>query len=157
MDDRDAYTKFFIAGATAEGYHRTAEMIRQEIRDVFEFTTKFSGPYVINLSFACELYMKALLLLKGIDVPRGREGHDLGVLFQLLTEDDRLTICEQFGYTPSICRFLANRPKIFVDYRYPYEEKNKEKEPIYLKQLESFADVLGSICQKHQEESNHAD
>ena len=156
MDDRDTYTKFFIASATAEGYHRTAEMIRQQIRDGFEFIIKFSGPYVINLSFACELYMKALLLLNGISFPKGQNGHNFKELYQRLPESDRETIEKKFGTAPCVFHFIDTHPKIFTDYRYPYERKD-EKKAICLKELESFADILGAICLKRQEESNHAD
>jgi len=34
-----------------------------------------------NLAFAIELYIKVVLVLSQVDVPRGREGHDLGKLY----------------------------------------------------------------------------
>jgi hypothetical protein len=74
--------------ACAEAYLRLAEPAVLRIRDVAESTQPhpFSsnlGDVVAaatNLAFAIELYIKTILLVSKVDVPLGREGHNLGKL-----------------------------------------------------------------------------
>lgn len=44
-------------------------------------------PTVVNASFACEMFFKALLLFENKSYEKGRDGHNLKKLFQLLDID----------------------------------------------------------------------
>jgi hypothetical protein len=85
--DRDA------VAACAEAFLRLAEPVVVRIgKDVEESTQ--SHPFLpsmgdvvaaaTNLAFAIELYIKAILIASEIDVPTGREGHNLGTLYALM-------------------------------------------------------------------------
>jgi hypothetical protein len=87
--DRDAVV------ACAEAFLRLAEPVVITIgKDVEERTQ--SHPFspsmgdvaaaATNLAFAIELYIKAILKASKIDVPTGREGHNLGTLYALMPE-----------------------------------------------------------------------
>lgn len=156
MVEQESYTNFFIAVSSAEGYHRTAKMVKHQIRDGLEFLIKFSSVYVVNLAFACELYLKALLLLKNINFPKGNEGHNLKKLYNCLDNSCKSEITQKFNCTTSIDIFFENHLKVFVNYRYPYEIKNDRK-PVHLNELETFTNVLESVCEKYQEEKTNAD
>lgn len=45
-----------------------------------------------NLAQACELFLKALCTLRGIEYPHDEEGHDLDALMELLEEDNMTAI-----------------------------------------------------------------
>jgi hypothetical protein len=87
--DRDAVV------ACAEAFLRLAEPVVIRIgKDVEERTQ--SHPFLpsmgdvaaaaTNLAFAIELYIKAILKASKIDLPTGREGHNLGTLYALMPE-----------------------------------------------------------------------
>ena len=78
----------------AEAYLRLAEPAVIRIKDVEESTQPrpFSPSFgdvvaaATNLAFAIEVYIKAILIVSKIDVPTGREGHNLGKLYQAMPQ-----------------------------------------------------------------------
>lgn len=52
------------------------------------------APSVVNASFACEMFFKALILKNGMACPKGRDGHNLLSLFGLLPEPAREFIAQ---------------------------------------------------------------
>lgn len=176
------YESFFIAATSAEGYCRTAEIIRPYAKNCIDIDSliKFSGAYVINMAFACELYLKALLLYWYKDIPKSaKEGHDLKALYDKLELcdkqvvesqylqifDEKLKLYDKKGvelrYNKkfTVADFLEDECRIFVTHRYPYE-KNQPKEPIYYEPFEAFMESLAYACVNRQKQSgvtDHAD
>ena len=120
--DRDAAVAF------AEAFLRVAEPVVIRIRkDVPESTTQ-SRPFLpsmgdvaaaaTNLAFAIELYIKAILIASNVDVPTGRDGHNLGKLHAAMPQHFKDMIERSYeetrkkdwnGKYPSI--ILAMRPE----------------------------------------------
>ena len=87
--------------ACAEAFLRIAEPLVSRIgEDVGEGTQPHPFPPSVgdlvvtatNLAFAIELYIKAILVLSQVDVPRGREGHYLGKLYSLMPQHFKVII-----------------------------------------------------------------
>lgn len=125
--DRDAIV------ACAEAFLRLAEPVVIRIGEGVEERTQ-SHPFLpsmgdvaaaaTNLAFAIELYIKAILLVSKIDVPTGREGHNLGTLYALTPEYFKTVIERLYeetrkkdwsgrypSITVSVARVSANLPK----------------------------------------------
>ena len=156
MVNSKEYTEYFIAAVTAEGYYQTAQLIRREIKDLIEFEMKFSSPYVTNLAFACELYMKSLMLIKGTPPPKGNDGHDLSLLYAKLDDEYKASLTDKYQSAlktdslekeKALVEFVNQHKSIFKNYRYPYEKNTvRENNPLYLASLEALSYVLSVIC-----------
>ena len=100
--DRDAVV------ACAEAFLRLAEPVVIRIGEDVEERTQ-SHPFLpsmgdvaaaaTNLAFAIELYIKAILIASKIDVPTGREGHNLGTLYALMPEYFKTVIERSYAET----------------------------------------------------------
>ncbi len=51
--------------------------------------TMLAAPAVVNATFSCEMYLKALLLKSGQDYPTDRDGHNLKKLYAILPKGIR--------------------------------------------------------------------
>jgi len=86
--------------ACAEACLRLAEPALIRIKDVEESKEPDSfSPGLAdgvagatNLAFAIELYIKAILIVSNIDVPQGRDGHNLGTLYAKMPQHFRVVI-----------------------------------------------------------------
>ena len=94
--------------ACAEAFLRLAEPVVIRIgKDVEECAE--SHPFLpsmgmlaaaaTNLAFAIELYIKAILIASKIDVPTGREGHNLGTLYTLMPQHFKTVIERSYEET----------------------------------------------------------
>lgn len=100
-------TDFGAALACAEAYLRLAEpavisaMELEESTRAQQFTAGLGDVVAgaTNLAFAIELYMKAILVVSKIDMPRGREGHNLGRLYALMPQHFRTVIESAYAET----------------------------------------------------------
>ena len=93
--------------ACAEAYLRLAEPAVIRIKELEEgtqphvFSPNFGDMVVAatNLAFAIELYIKAILIVSMIDVPLGREGHNLGKLYAAMPQHFKIVIGESYEET----------------------------------------------------------
>lgn len=139
------YSDFFIAAITADGYFGTAKLIRSSIHDGIECMLKYASPYIVNLAFSCELYMKALLLYRGIRFCTANgKGHDLRELYNQLCEEDKALICTKLKDPISAVDLLQVQRNLFVNFRYPYEMKIPA--PLELAPFEEITQTLSEIC-----------
>ncbi len=84
----------------ADAFLRAAETLVTRIVDIEEGTqpgptSPTVGDTVVaatNLGFAIELYIKAILDVSQVEVPRGRDGHDLGKLYAKLPNHFKVLI-----------------------------------------------------------------
>lgn len=93
--------------ACAEAYLRLAEPALIKIKDVeeskepdsFSPSLADSVAAATNLAFAIELYIKAILIVSKINVPQGRDGHNLGKLYAAMPQHFRVVIGKLYEET----------------------------------------------------------
>lgn len=87
-----------------------------------------AAPAVVNSTFACEMYLKALILKSGKNYPVGRDGHNLKKLYDMLSKPIQKYLY-QFCENKEDCaetvfsRFLENHSRDFMDVRYYVERE----------------------------------
>ena len=88
-----------------------------------EIAEELPAPAVVNAAFACEMYLKALILKSGKKYPTNRDGHNLKKLYDMLLEPIQKHIY-QFCVNKEDCAeiiftsFLENHSRDFMDARY---------------------------------------
>lgn len=110
---------------------------------------------VVTSALSAELYLKCLLYISGKDVPRGRKGHDLKVLYQCLENNLQQQIVSNFKSTnhdPQEILVLIDEFKdTFTDWRYIYERQMS----IFLlnfKALRAFVQALDKTVREERPE-----
>ena len=82
---------------------------------------------VVTAAFSAELYLKCLLYVSGKDVPRGRKGHDLKMLYETLGSDLQQMVESNFKATnhgtQAILDLMEEFKNTFNDWRYIYEKQ----------------------------------
>lgn len=92
-------------------------------KDPMEYLANGFYPYAVNIAFACELYVKAIMIFRSQNDEFFR-GHDLKDLFSYLDTSDFNNIEKQFESQlskKSFSSFLVENGKTFVDWRYALE------------------------------------
>ena len=88
-----------------------------------EIAEELPAPAVVNAAFACEMYLKALILKSGKKYPTNRDGHILKKLYDMLLEPIQKHIY-QFCVNKEDCAeiiftsFLESHSRDFMDARY---------------------------------------
>lgn len=140
----DMNSDFGILTITASGYLGTAELIRDNIKDGIKFCLSYSGPYIVNMIFACELYLKALLCHDKIDY---KKIHKLDELFELLPEEYKQEITNSYNSKVtngiSLNEFTQKHANAFVEKRYPNESCNQES--LLFENATAFANALDEL------------
>lgn len=105
-------------------------------------------PFVVNKSFACEIYLKLLLCINGEEIAKV---HTLGSLFSKLDNSNQCKIIDKiYGKheDEQIVEFKLNLEQVsdaFEKWRYIYEECDK-KNIIGHGFLNIFCDALNEFC-----------
>lgn len=130
---------------TGECYHRVA--LNMVPDDWLDNATNDDGfwfvPYVVNMAFACELYLKALIS-NGERV----SGHKWSDLFRQLSTEDKQEILSTpcfKGDSNFDCKIVENE-KSFEEWRYYFEPDKSVSVDIVF--MENFAMVLHDIIAK---------
>lgn len=116
----DCKEMFRYACAFAEVADMAQNKFKHDTADINWYTM----PAAVNSAFACEVFLKAILLYSDIKIPKN---HDLKTLFEKLPEDIRNWVKETviakggrwknyFGF-----EYLDNISKAFAQWRYIYE------------------------------------
>lgn len=83
---------------------------------------QLSSPCVVNATFACEMFLKSLLVKLGIPYPQGKRGHDLYRLFCKLPADKQEVIAKFCSKDLSqFHALLQQHHNDFIDTRYYIE------------------------------------
>ena len=115
--------------------------------DIEDYMKKGFYPFVVNVSFACELYMKAFMIIHSVN-NEFESGHELGNLFNLLDNDLKEKVKESFEKkygTGSFNQFLNDNNNAFIDWRYALEHSVKTN----INQFFSFATILKEFVDKN--------
>ena len=107
----------------------------------------YTTPQVVNLAFACEVYLKTLLIFSEIDI--GRK-HKLNELFDALQDVDKqyIEVCMKRCYpvrSVSGLRKIDMEADAFVNWRYSYEKTTLSCDISY---LDALAKILQTMCSK---------
>ncbi len=128
MISEDQYRKAYLAFLSAKGFLSAADVIRQLGKDALKLFTYYAYPLSVNAAFACELFLKALLTLEGIEY---KKLHLLSELFSNLPESTKITIKKEFansGSKESVDGLIMTYSNAFVEWRYPFDDENASKE-----------------------------
>ncbi len=94
-------------------------------RNATDFLTNTMYPYAVNISFACELYMKAIMI-KRSSLSEFYTGHDLLALFNSLDANDQMSLDSNFSArysSKTLIDFLDENRAVFIDWRYALEKQ----------------------------------
>lgn len=109
---------------------------------LFSCDAFYAIPAIVNIAFACELYLKALIVR---ETNKPAIGHDLAALYDQIPPSIRNVVENQFKnkckYPVSLSETLEMHKKAFENWRYIFEGKNKESEA-YPDNLILAAEVL---------------
>ena len=110
------------------------------------------APFVVNATFALELYLKSISLLHGSKI----HGHDLVDLFDSLKADARQSLASAFQFAKWPCDVkdldqyraaLLKIRKAFVEWRYLHE--GNPSSPIDFPSLIFMMEVAHEACNRH--------
>jgi len=109
-------------------------------------------PFIVNMSFACELYLKMILINNGKTIDEvKKESHNLYNLYRLLTDEQRNDIYNSFKRPMiySIEKELKEINSAFADWRYLVldkangRQKKMQYKPYFVKE---FTQILDEFC-----------
>lgn len=126
----------------------------QELQDaLYEDHPEFLFPFIVNASFACELYLKAIHYFNGTKFPKsGTDGHNLEKLFDLLPIADKQHLVNSFQmeYGDTFDLELSAAALAFLDWRYWFEADMSRSKRISILFLENFCSSLYSLAKQSQ-------
>lgn len=139
---------FRHACAFADVADLALEKFRHDTADIEWYTE----PAVVNSAFACEVFLKALLIF--YDVPMNKE-HKIEKLFNLLPDEIKdfvkQTVMINYGgmwRDPFSCELLKNISDAFVEWRYSYENVGNKRASLQINIgfLTVFRNALREAC-----------
>ncbi len=104
----------------------------------------YMSVFATNLSFACELYFKAILIKEEQELIKG---HHLEGLFSQLSKQTQNILKKEFNknrYIRSLKDTLNNCDNIFIDFRYLYE--NDKIKELHTTDLSNLVNSLRVVC-----------
>lgn len=138
---------------TADAFTKSCEIL------VFKFShdkkTMPIVPMITNIAFACELYLKYLLSINGIEPPIGNNGHNFKILINLLPDDYKKDLIKRICISYNEVTFENFNDKIepikkcFSSWRYIHEAKFEKD--IDLELLVKLMLTLQIICNEELE------
>lgn len=134
-----------------------ARFCTREPWDVEHRLPDYSVAGIVNSAFACEVFIKSLLIYRGVSIEeivdaRGRGEHKLRELWTMLENRDPQTadlvkqkIQELFNFEDDekFYEMLDNVSNAFVYWRYIYEKSNGK---IHVNFLNFFRELLKEVC-----------
>lgn len=123
----------------AEHFLRVAKELKKNMPD---FLNGDMYPCVVNGAFACELFMKSIMI-KDFGEDKYCRGHNLQQLYNSLPDDRRKSIEGHYAEvndtnSTELKEFLSRSANAFQDWRYAFEKSVQIK----ITTLFKFADVL---------------
>jgi CRISPR/Cas system-associated endonuclease Cas3-HD len=135
----DMANAFYDVGKLSNEYDR--EKSNSSI--LFKGEAYYAFPAIVNLAFACELYLKALLCKKGYKA--GFHTHELDQLFCMLPIAVQNHLSTDFSakcsYSVPLFQTLKTHSKAFEKWRYAYEGDKRNVEA-YPDNLQLAAEVM---------------
>ena len=129
---------------TADGFRDIGTRAAM-IADGYLFLRYYVGPCAVNLSFSCELYMKAMIN----DV--NLHEHSLKKLFNKLDDNRQRDVRIEYDKIPCNLEFMEcfeTHDNAFIKWRYLGEYRDKETKSIDRKSLVNLARALSIVCER---------
>ncbi len=133
-----------LAFSEAEVFYETACMCDAEHLKL-DMNSSFLFPFVVNITFACELYLKSIMMSISEDNEFVKT-HDLLILFNNLG-DDKIKDMLQKSFEEQgkdLLIFLEQHKNHFIDFRYAFEDNDKQLS-VFSTDLGIFANSLRKI------------
>ncbi len=134
-----------LAFSEAEAFYETACMCDAEHLKL-DINSRFLFPFVVNITFACELYLKSIMMSISEDNEFVKT-HDLLILFNNLG-DDKIKDMLQKSFEEQgkdLLIFLVHHKNHFIDFRYAFEDNDKQLS-VFSTDLGNFAKCLRDYC-----------
>lgn len=135
----------------ADGFLETAYWCT---RDMPMISQQMKSPFVVNLSFACELFLKAIMILEADD-NQFMTGHNLENLFFSLKEGTQKEIVMEYSkgsegvsFHTDLESFLSLCKNSFMDWRYTFSKE--ESLIINASDFLRFANILKEYVEKKE-------
>lgn len=135
----------------ANAFYELAECGRKNIPEAKPIETHI--PYIVNMTFAIELFLKLLLVNNGKTIDELKTiGHNLYSLYNALEENQKQEIYQNFK-RPLIYKIseeISSISSAFLDWRYlvlnkaNHKSKKLRVKPFFIKEL---AEILRTMCQ----------
>ena len=136
---------FILCRKEANYFYGLAQSLVLE--DPFNLVSGACYPYAVNMALACELYMKALMIVHTSSSTFTR-GHDLESLFNQLGEDLQRKIESEFQRRIASLHgfkyFLKSQKNVFKDWRYAFEQNGVDRVLDYTG-FSTFGSILNEI------------
>ena len=141
-----------ICFRTGEGYLRAGKALLDTKADGVSFFAYYISPCVVNLAFACELYLKAIYAVENNN--KCIKWHSLIELSNAISDSAKIQAKAEYENYPHILKTfdecIASNDKTFEQWRYLHEPGNKSIEPDSLFALAvSLRKVGEAILEKH--------
>lgn len=133
-----------LAFSEAEVFYETACMCDAEHLKL-DMNSSFLFSFVVNITFACELYLKSIMISISEDNEFVKT-HDLLILFNNLG-DDKIKDMLQKSFEEQgkdLLIFLEHHKNHFIDFRYAFEDNDKQLS-VFSTDLGIFANTLRKI------------
>lgn len=133
-----------LAFSEAEVFYETACMCDAEHLKL-DMNSSFLFPFVVNITFACELYLKSIMMSISED-NEFVKSHDLLILFNNLGDDKIKDVLQKSfeEHGKDLLIFLEHHKNHFIDFRYAFEDNDKQLS-VFATDLGIFANSLRKI------------
>ena len=150
MDNENRSGEALQAYYSATGFLDTAEnLFSTGKKDAAYLFTCSMYPLTVNASFACELYIKAILILNNLSY---RHIHELKSIYSMLPEKVKESIEQAYsacGQSDSVDSILEKYNTAFINWRYPFDTKSSKNTLVVAwTSLLCFAGSLKEECEK---------
>lgn len=142
---------------TADGFLQAGKSLFSTYKNGAAYLTYYISPCTVNCSFACELYLKYLYYLEN---DKKLDKHYLKDIFNKLSkqaQNEIQTEYKKWNSLLSLEKCLKVHNRVFVDFRYFFEE---DKDTEYIVEPQSLYNLmisLHNVCKvKEMEESENA-
>ncbi|MBQ6419948.1 MAG: hypothetical protein IJK02_02630 [Clostridia bacterium] len=115
-------------------------------RDPINFIMNTFYPYAVNVAFACELYLKAIMIYRSSQNEFSK-GHNLKELFDNLPFFDANQLSQIFAQkysSKTLEMFLDENKNTFIDWRYALEHEVKAE----ISAFDVFVSILKEYVEK---------
>jgi hypothetical protein len=150
-------SKIYKVIKTAEGYFAVGAFLSDyESKKTIKFLMNYVSPCIVNLSFSCELYLKAIILIEDREcnskLRNGyHETHHLDTLYNDLSLESMSLITSRYNklinelsgfWTLEQC--IHEYDNAFIGWRYRFEQPNAMFD---INSLKCLALVLQKVCE----------
>ena len=143
-----------ISYRNAKGFQETAYNVFK-LCDKPNFLDQLLAPCVVNYAFACELYLKTMLLKNGTTFKRTHKLKDLYILLDDISKEniENKYALDPRGKNRNFHTALELNTSVFEKFRYLHEVTSSTKS-VEINALVKFCSILQIVCESNIKEDN---